>query len=444
MSKKKRERRVLLGAMIVAGVITAGSTFAWFTSKDEVTNRLTASANYGVSVVEDFTPPEDWTPGQKINKDVSAVNTGNVDAYVRLAFLNDLQLNVAGSGAAVESNADELPTPTAGESLVELKRTAVDESSQGADTNATKKVPNSVSTLQAGGTLVWTPDGAVKPTDAQNQSAGDDVPADTDNDYDGADQFLPNKTGLYLFRRLVGGTPKYSGYFYETVTGDTGGQGHYYALETESGTVNANGTFTTWTEGETGAPAENPTEILKSVAGVKLATTKDTTVPNTDTTNLISCEWFKGDVGDAAAANKLTTAGDTTATWLQLTYTAVTGNPIKLNIELAANWADYWTFVATDTTAPSVDQKNDLGYFYYKNILPAGNTTPKLIDSVSLDSTVTQDAYNEMVYDLTVVLESMQVNKSEDQATYTNDTAKTWLAGSTVEGSTGAVTWKAS
>ena len=83
MTKRKkntRERRALVGALCTAAVIVAGSTFAWFTSQDEVTNRLTASADYGVTIAENFTPPNNWVPGQTINKDVSAVNTGNVDA----------------------------------------------------------------------------------------------------------------------------------------------------------------------------------------------------------------------------------------------------------------------------------------------------------------------------------------------------------------------------
>ena len=58
-----------------AAMIIAGSTFAWFTSKDEVTNRLTANSDYGVSIVESFAPPANWLPGQTVNKDVYAVNT---------------------------------------------------------------------------------------------------------------------------------------------------------------------------------------------------------------------------------------------------------------------------------------------------------------------------------------------------------------------------------
>ena len=67
-------------------ILFACTTFAWFTSKDEVTNRLTATADYGVTLVEDFKPPKDMTPGQEVNKDVSVVNTGSVDAYVRMSL----------------------------------------------------------------------------------------------------------------------------------------------------------------------------------------------------------------------------------------------------------------------------------------------------------------------------------------------------------------------
>lgn len=439
-NSKKNERRALIGALCLAAVIAGGSTFAWFTSKDEVTNRLTASANYGVSIVEDFTPPEDWLPGQKINKDVSAVNTGNVDAYVRLAILNDLKVNVKGSGADVASNATVRPTAPTDEEFVELNLTAVEGSDQSATANAVGKVPNSVSTLQAGGTLVWTPDGAVQPTDVQNVSAGDDV-TNTDPDYDETDQFKPTKTGLYLFRRTVyegtgSNEVKYSGYFYDKDANK------YFALETEEGTIYAAGTFTTYAEGETGAP-ENPTEILKSVSGVKLATTKDISVSNTDTAapKLIGIKWYKGAVGETgdADANNVA-AGNTAATWIQLSYEGVTGEPILIDIELASDWATNWTYIQTNND-PKVDDKNDFGYFYYNDIVKAGYTTPKLIDSVTLDSAVTQDAYNDLVYDLSVVLDSVQIAKNEDQTNYTNDTIKTWQSGASVNAGTGKPTW---
>lgn len=82
-SKSKKRRRVLGASCILAALIIAGSSFAWFTSKDEVTNRLSANADYGVKLVESFAPPANWLPGQTVEKDVYAVNTGTIAAFVR-------------------------------------------------------------------------------------------------------------------------------------------------------------------------------------------------------------------------------------------------------------------------------------------------------------------------------------------------------------------------
>lgn len=425
-SRSKRRRRVLGASCILAALIVASTSFAWFSSKDEVTNRLTATADYGVSVVEDFTPPKDLVPGQKVNKDVSAVNTGNVDAYVRLAILNDLQLNVNSAGVAVDKAAAALPSvPQGDKGFVELQLTAVDAQSPTETENAVKKVPNSVSTIQAGGTLVWTPDGAVQPTDTQSVSPGDDVTLGAD-DYDGADQFKPRKTGLYIFRRTVKGTPTYAGYFF--VKGSDGAADKYYALVTEEDSVLI-------------APDATITEangVVTAVSGVKLATTKDVTIANNSDTADLTMTWYSGDLGDTTTS---VTAGDGTATWIQVSVAAVTGKPILINIELDANWATNWTYVqGTDATDTTVDNKNDIGYFYYKKVLAAGYTTEKLVDSVTIDKNVTQGAYNDLVYDLTVVLNSTQVTKNE-VGEYTNETITGWVGSATVATDTGAPTW---
>ena len=80
--KANKEKRVMAAALCITAVAVAGSTFAWFTSTDEVTNRLSANADYDVSIVESFTPPANWIPGQNINKDVYAINTGSIPAFV--------------------------------------------------------------------------------------------------------------------------------------------------------------------------------------------------------------------------------------------------------------------------------------------------------------------------------------------------------------------------
>ena len=94
MAKRKKNRKaVLVTSCVMAALIVASSSFAWFTSKDEVTNRLTATADYGVSLVEDFKPPEDMTPGQEVNKDVSVVNTGAIDAFVRASLSESMNMS---------------------------------------------------------------------------------------------------------------------------------------------------------------------------------------------------------------------------------------------------------------------------------------------------------------------------------------------------------------
>ena len=48
----KKDKKVLIGALGIAAVIAAGSTFAWFTSSDEVTNRLTAPLHGSLPVMK--------------------------------------------------------------------------------------------------------------------------------------------------------------------------------------------------------------------------------------------------------------------------------------------------------------------------------------------------------------------------------------------------------
>jgi alternate signal-mediated exported protein len=96
--KNSKQKRVLIASILLAGVITIGGTFAWFTSVDEVTNKLTATSNYGVTIPEEFTPPQNWVPGQKVDKKVGLTNTGNVDAYARISLSNFIDITTKTTG----------------------------------------------------------------------------------------------------------------------------------------------------------------------------------------------------------------------------------------------------------------------------------------------------------------------------------------------------------
>jgi len=91
-SNSKKRRRVLGASCILAALIIASSSFAWFTSKDEVTNRLSANADYDVSIVESYAPPKNFLPGQKVNKDVYATNTGSIGAFVEESVTSKLSI----------------------------------------------------------------------------------------------------------------------------------------------------------------------------------------------------------------------------------------------------------------------------------------------------------------------------------------------------------------
>lgn len=308
MAKKKnnKERHVLIAALLVAGVTVAGSTFAWFTSQDEVTNRLTASADYGVSVVEDFTPPEDWTPGQKINKDVSAVNTGNVAAFTRLGLLYDSKLTVADDGVAVPESATAASSADKA-SWVELKKVASTTNTPTGG-NAVNNSANEVSLLQAGGALVVAAGAVVTPSDKWNERSGDD---ETATDYSGASQYKPSKTGLYIFKRMVYAgdgetTTKYSGYYY-LASGTNGaddesghaGEGKYYALETEPGTV-----YIANIDSDAVQEDVNGVVTLKSAAAldnIQIANTKEVTIANAVATPAFAITWIQSDGTTAAA-----------------------------------------------------------------------------------------------------------------------------------------------
>ena len=159
------------------------TTFAWFTSKDEVTNRLTASSDYGVSIVESFVPPKNMIPGQEVNKDVYAVNTGNIAAFVKETVSGVLNYSY-------ETVVDSFDP-----ACVQLNETA-------------HTVIDGATTHEAGGFLAWTD--AIDPATGEtyevgpiNSARNDDV-ADPENQPGVEDpQWTPPAAGNYLFRRSI-------------------------------------------------------------------------------------------------------------------------------------------------------------------------------------------------------------------------------------------------
>lgn len=378
-NNEKKDKKILIGALGVAAVIAAGSTFAWFTSSDEVTNRLTASADYGVSISESFTPPTEWLPGQEIKKEVAAVNTGNIAAYVRLDLKHALQGTQAGDGVAYSSSV--------------------------ATTGLTPLTANEIKTLEAGGYLAY--------TDAE------DVPT-------GAVTATPTAKGLYIYRRQITDGLAYSGYYCD-------GAGNYYGLVTtklDNGDITVDAVLTPTNAAAAAGDADYGK--LSAVSGVKLQNTKALVTGDPTST-----------LAKKAASGKWTSAEWADATHILVTYPgADTTSALKTNddivfvLELDENAKTNWTYkkdLANDGT--DVD-----GYFYYNSLVAAGATTEKLITSVTLDDSVQAGAYLDITYDLTVGLDSVQMTKNEG-GTYQSNSITPWVAGATVDGGTGAPNW---
>ena len=168
------------------------TTFAWFTSKDEVTNRLSANADYDVKIVESFAPPENWLPGQEVNKDVYAVNTGNVAAFVEETVSGTLTIKTEVAKDAISANSVKL---TAAERYA----------------------------VEAGSYLAYKPDKSNKELGVQVVSM---IPDATNLEgyttADAATDFTPDAAGLYVFRRSIGvdadtkvETFKYEAYYFD-------------------------------------------------------------------------------------------------------------------------------------------------------------------------------------------------------------------------------------
>lgn len=462
--KSAKQKRVLIGSVVVAAAIVAGSTFAWFSSKDEVTNRLTASANYNVSIVEDFQPPKEWIPGQTINKDVAAVNTGNVDAFVRMwlggtmRLLNEETPNVdvnsnglATTLKSLQKVSDESRTKLGlnyykedGDTITYYKTLSTKQIDNPNDENhptAPNEETNNpatfseVQSMQAAGVLVlapvdakytWTMEQAaemwVRESDTkavlQNVAKGTEVGSvksdaqtkiaanatDGAHNYYGpidASTFKPHTSGLYLFRRNIGETDdgtantfEYSGYFY---VDDLDG-GTYFALHTGDGD-NQHSDYVV----PAGSVKENnsATPSLNQVLPV--------TVENNKVFLFTAKEEL---VNDLTWKYENATNNDPARFVVTKNNTTDPNKKIEITVALAniGAEAEQWTAIEDgNTSSPSTNKTT----FYYTNDLEAGDTTRKLVDSVTLSDATQVGAYLAFDFDLNVFMDSVQVTMDE-------------------------------
>lgn len=405
-----KEKKVLIGAIAVATAVIGGSTFAWFSSTDEVTNKLSASGEYGVSITEDFTPEMNWIPGQSIKKEVAALNTGNVDAFVRMWLTGTMRV------------VTEIP---GGTTINDFKKLTLEGSSLGGkfsmrdannNTNYYRALDEKEALVMQTGELVYA-EGAFEYIENKSGASkafasytdGGGAPKLVDSD-----SFKPKETGLYIFRRNYSGDKQYSGYY---CVKDSGGDIKYYALVDRSVT----------NTGEGGGQDKNVyIDGLGNLEGTALITaiTNGTTIKvRKATESVINKDGITWEY-------KIVPTGESTPFAAGTHYlVASIKNPvantnqdsIKINVELDnigdGTDADKWQIIS---------DANKNYTFYYTNDLQSGTESKLLIKNVNLDTSLKEGAYVQFDFDLDVNLDSIQIVKTDSNMENTDSIKTGW------------------
>lgn len=447
--KRKQKKVVLMATLATAAVIVGGMTFAWYNAQDKVTNRFSASANFGASLVEEFAPPTDWQPGTKTEKKVSVVNTGTVDAFARAWLTAEMRVVSKTTGTALPASAGTLtgvadPRENAAATNAErmglvgaktVLTSAADNTyfkvlDTTANSNNTSTASLSeVQAIQAGGYLAYAPNNAawsytVKVDETTNRviAGGSstvstpDITIDTTNGLAGyeidADTFVPETEGLYLFRRNMDinnndsdKNVEYSGYYF--VPAKAGAPATYYALETINSGVPSDTAVS-----DLAVLRKDGTLVADDVSGIKLFTAKYSQYANDALT------WADGTGTDNAntdyASNYLVVAPTSTDTnlkvYVQLENILGTGGTAGEN----------WTKLGTGANST----------FYYNNDLESGDTTANFVKEVQLNKALNQDDFITFDFDLNVNMDSVQVTTDTDGKELTTSAADAFAGGS--------------
>lgn len=435
-SNSKKRRRVLGVSCILAALIIASSSFAWFTSKDEVTNRLTANADYGVSIVESFAPPANWLPGEQVNKDVYAVNTGTIDAFVKETVSGKLTYTY------------------------ELKTEDFDPTKCVKLTKAEAATIDGAITEEAGGFLAWSIDANGDPCMAPgpiNSARPEDV-ADDDNDPAvNTPRWTPPKTGAYIFRRSITDNStdstssvsyKYAGYYAVVTPGasqDDPATVDYYKIvigkdpfraANESANTYPNSINFDVYATQANVTDENGTAVDIGANGVLNGNPKIWYVTeNKETNKAVSFEYTDGTAGEADYLKVVysTKTGDVTTKKADMDAAEIAYERAKDALELArAPKADKELEVANllgaYNTAKSRYEQTKADYEYAKALAEASNelyAAAREREAINYEQTNRMATVKQAATDLKNLAADLEGTVSSDNCDF-NRITKTW------------------
>lgn len=82
MKSRKNKIYWLVGLVMLCCI---GGIFAYWTQELQVHNEF-KTARYDTNIEEKFSPPDDWKPGQEINKDVWITNDGSIPVFTKVVI----------------------------------------------------------------------------------------------------------------------------------------------------------------------------------------------------------------------------------------------------------------------------------------------------------------------------------------------------------------------
>jgi alternate signal-mediated exported protein len=361
MRQKKRKKKIMLiSTLATAALIIGGLTFAWYTSRDSVTNTFKTSGNLKTVVVENFTPPTNWQPGVTTDKVVQITNTGTIDAYTRVRLDEVLTYYKKGDALALNgtntvSDYSETAVPyvqvdaEAIEKTVETWNAAHESSDDGTYVQLTAKqltddygVPESV----ASNLVIYMKTAKADSTDADGKEV------ENGNNY----EFI----GYYDTGLVEKGSSN-------TVDETTTNKKICYELNI--------------------VPTIHDTESVAD--GVTTSATK-TDITHTKSITL-DCSIYKA-TKVVVDKNNSTKSEENISTYIELEF----------NTAGTSNQSD-WYYLD--------------GYYYYRGILPSGQSTTPLLKAVRMRDDVGNDVIN-ATYELTVVSDSTQAVEEAFEGTW--------------------------
>ena len=103
--KKNAVALIALAALFTFGA--AAGTFAYFTH-EAIFENIFQTKPYSAEAYEEFTPPDDWTPGVTTDKKIYAKNTGEGDVMVRVKFESETWFSADGTELSLKIGGDDV------------------------------------------------------------------------------------------------------------------------------------------------------------------------------------------------------------------------------------------------------------------------------------------------------------------------------------------------